>query len=65
MPAKLLETFTKKGNYEYDTAENGLLALQACENAQRPYDIIFMGQQIFVPKLYNILTKKQTFQCRS
>jgi hypothetical protein len=26
---KALETFTKKNNYEYDTAENGLLALQA------------------------------------
>jgi hypothetical protein len=65
MPAKLLETFTKKGNYEYDTAENGLLALQACENAQRIYDIILMGQQEYTPKLYNILTKKQTSRCRS
>ncbi|KAI9771344.1 MAG: hypothetical protein M1840_002314 [Geoglossum simile] len=60
-----LKTFTKKGNYEYDTAENGLLALQAYENALRPYDIIFMGQQKFVHKLYDILKKKQTFQCRS
>ncbi|KAH0562294.1 hypothetical protein GP486_003012 [Trichoglossum hirsutum] len=62
---KLLETFAKKGNYEYDTAENGLLALQACENARRLYDIILMGQQEYVPKLYSILTKKQTSRCRS
>jgi CheY-like chemotaxis protein len=58
MTAKLLETFTKKGNYEYGTAENGLLALQACESARRIYDIILMGQQEYIPKLYNILTKK-------
>lgn len=39
---KLLETFTKKNNYEYGTAENGLLALQAFQNARHPYDIVFM-----------------------
>lgn len=39
---KLLETFTKKNNYEYDTAENGLLALQAFQNTRNLYDIIFM-----------------------
>jgi hypothetical protein len=44
--AKLLETFTKKNNYEYDTAENGLLALQAFQNARDRFDIIFMGKQI-------------------
>jgi hypothetical protein len=43
---KLLETFTKKSNYEYDTAENGLLALQAVQNTRNLYDIIFMGKQI-------------------
>ncbi|KAH6698487.1 hypothetical protein BKA61DRAFT_583312 [Leptodontidium sp. MPI-SDFR-AT-0119] len=42
MMAKLLETFTKKNNYEYDTAENGLLALQAFQNTQNSYDIVFM-----------------------
>ena len=47
MVAKLLETFTKKNNYEYDTAENGLLALQAFQNARNLYDIVFMGKQIF------------------
>lgn len=43
--SKLLETFVKKNNYKYDTAENGLLALQAFQNAQYLYDIIFMGKQ--------------------
>jgi hypothetical protein len=46
--AKLLETFTKKNNYEYDTAENGLLALQAFQNTQNLYDIVFMGKQILI-----------------
>jgi DNA-binding response OmpR family regulator len=44
MVTKLLETFTKKNNYEYDTAENGLLALQAFQNTQSLYDIVFMGK---------------------
>jgi hypothetical protein len=44
---KLLETFTKKNNYKYDTAENGLLALQAFQDTQDLYDIIFMGKQTF------------------
>ncbi|KIN05319.1 hypothetical protein OIDMADRAFT_177547 [Oidiodendron maius Zn] len=39
---KLLETFMKKNNYKHDTAENGLLALQAFQNTQYLYDIIFM-----------------------
>jgi DNA-binding response OmpR family regulator len=46
MLAKLLETFTKKNNYQYDTAENGLLALQAFQNSRHQYDIVFMGKQI-------------------
>ena len=64
MLAKLLETFTKKNNYEYSTAENGLLALQAFQNAQHPYDIVFMGRQT-VSKHCSVLTGKQTSQCRS
>ena len=64
MLAKLLETFTKKNNYEYGTAENGLLALQAFQNARHPYDIVFMGRQI-ISKRYSVLTGKQTSQCRS
>ena len=46
--AKLLETFTKKNNYEYDTAENGLLALQTFQNTRTLYDIVFMGKQILI-----------------
>jgi hypothetical protein len=45
MVAKLLETFAKKNNYKYDTAENGLLALQAFQNTQNLYNIVFMGKQ--------------------
>ena len=45
--AKLLSTFAGKSNYKYDTAENGLLALQAFQNAQQPYDIVFMGKQSY------------------
>jgi DNA-binding response OmpR family regulator len=47
--AKLLSAFTRKNNYEYDTAENGLKALQAFQNTQKPYDIVFMGKP---PYLY-------------
>jgi len=39
---RLLETFVRKNNFEYDTAENGLLALQAFQNVRRRYDIVFM-----------------------
>ncbi len=45
--AKLLSTLARKSNYKYDTAENGLLALQAFRNAQQPYDIVFMGKQSY------------------
>lgn len=46
---KLLSGFVKKNKYEYDTAENGLVALQAFQNGQKHYDIVFMGKQ---PNLY-------------
>ncbi|RYP66490.1 hypothetical protein DL771_007750 [Monosporascus sp. 5C6A] len=39
---RLLSTFVSKGNYDFDTAGNGLVALQAFEVAQRPYDVVFM-----------------------
>ncbi|KAK3382636.1 hypothetical protein B0T24DRAFT_519433 [Lasiosphaeria ovina] len=39
---QLLTTFVTKSKYEFATAENGLLALEACQNAKRPFDIIFM-----------------------
>lgn len=55
--AKLLETFAKKHNYEYDTAENGLPALQAFQHTQNPYDIVYMGKK-FDSKCCHILTKK-------
>jgi hypothetical protein len=64
MLAKLLETFTKKNSYEYDTAENGLLALQAFQNARHLYDIVLMGKKI-VSKRCSVLTRKQTSRCQS
>ena len=35
----------RKGRYQYDTAANGLEALQAFQNTQTPYDIVFMGNK--------------------
>jgi CheY-like chemotaxis protein len=43
--AQLLSTFVRKSKYEYDTAENGLKALQAFQSAPKPYDIVFMGKK--------------------
>lgn len=40
---QLLETFIRKRGFEYDTATNGLLALQAFQNNPAKYDIVFMG----------------------
>ncbi|RFU26643.1 hypothetical protein B7463_g9706, partial [Scytalidium lignicola] len=39
---RLLETFAKKNNCKYGTAENGLLALQAFQTTRNLYDIVFM-----------------------
>ncbi|KAK0734660.1 hypothetical protein B0T26DRAFT_78327 [Lasiosphaeria miniovina] len=39
---QLLTTFVTKVKYEFATAENGLIALEACQNAKRSFDIIFM-----------------------
>ena len=42
---RLLETFMRKRKFEYvDSAENGLLAVQAAEAHELGYDIIFMGE---------------------
>jgi hypothetical protein len=41
---KLLVTFMTINGYESKTAGNGLLALQAYQDAPDGYDIIFMGQ---------------------
>ncbi|KAH8882108.1 CheY-like protein [Thozetella sp. PMI_491] len=38
----LLSIFTRKNGYEYDTAVNGLIALETFQNAQRRFDIVFM-----------------------
>lgn len=38
----------RKSNYEYHTAENGLLALQAVQSAQTPYDVVFMGKHYYL-----------------
>jgi hypothetical protein len=45
---KASRNLTNKNNYEYDPAENGLLALQALQNTQNLYDIVFMGKQILI-----------------
>ncbi|KAF3481560.1 uncharacterized protein GIQ15_04319 [Arthroderma uncinatum] len=56
---KLLETFTRKNGYEYDTAVNGQLALEAFQNAQYFYDIVFMGKQTSIFSDVAILTGKK------
>jgi len=38
----LLATYMKKKNWDYETAANGLLALQAFQNRPQGFDIIFM-----------------------
>ena len=43
--AQLLCALASKDRYQYDTAANGLEALRAFQNAQIPYDIVFMGKQ--------------------
>jgi hypothetical protein len=55
---QLLEAFTKKNGYKYGTAENGLLALQAFQNAPNLYDIVFMGKQTCSLNCCGSLTKK-------
>lgn len=41
---QILSTFARRGNFGYDTAVNGLEAVQAFEAAEKPYDIIIMGE---------------------
>jgi hypothetical protein len=40
----LLATYMKKNKWDYETAENGLVALQAFQNRPQGFDIIFMGE---------------------
>lgn len=40
----LLATYMKKKKWDYETAENGLIALQAFQNRPQGFDIIFMGK---------------------
>jgi len=51
MSEKLLSTFAGKNKYEYDTAEDGLKALQAFQDTRNPYDIVFMGKQTHLHSL--------------
>jgi hypothetical protein len=39
----LLATYMKKNGWEYEKAENGLLALQAFQSRPESFDVIFMG----------------------
>lgn len=42
---QLLYALVSKDRYPCDTAANGLEALRAFQNAQKLYDIVFMGKQ--------------------
>ena len=57
MLAQLLCALVSKDRYQYDTAANGLEALQAFQNAQIPYDIVLMGKQIRLYTGCSILTR--------
>lgn len=39
----LLATYMKKNGWEYEKAINGLIAMQAFQNRQEGFDVIFMG----------------------
>jgi hypothetical protein len=39
----------RKLGYSYDTASNGLIALEKVESATRRYDLILMGKFSFLP----------------
>jgi hypothetical protein len=44
---QLLQTFMHKQKYKFvDSAEDGNVAVNAVKDAEKPYDIIFMGKQI-------------------
>lgn len=56
--AQLLYTPVCKSHYEFNTVGNGLEALQAFQNAQKPYDIVLMGTQTHLNTCCTILTIK-------
>ncbi|KAJ5982275.1 hypothetical protein N7451_012375 [Penicillium sp. IBT 35674x] len=39
---KIMSTFVRKVGYRYETALNGLIALEKYESADQPYDFVFM-----------------------
>ncbi|KAI9774973.1 MAG: hypothetical protein M1840_000189 [Geoglossum simile] len=39
---RLLVAFAQKNRFDYETAENGLMALQMVQNAAHPFDVVFM-----------------------
>lgn len=43
----LLATYMKKKKWDYETAANGLIALQAFQKRPQGFDIIFMGEFFF------------------
>ena len=44
---QLLQTFMHKQKFKFvDSAEDGNIAVQAVKDAEKPYDIIFMGKQM-------------------
>lgn len=47
----LLATYMKKNKWDYETAENGLVALQAFQSRPQGFDIIFMGELQLCPCL--------------
>lgn len=49
----LLATYMKKNGWEFEKAENGLVALQAFKGRPEGFDVIFMG--ITCPHLFPIL----------
>jgi hypothetical protein len=40
----LLSTYMRKNDWDFEMAENGLLALQMFENRPQGFDVIFMGK---------------------
>jgi hypothetical protein len=40
----LLATYMKKNKWDYETATNGLIALQAFQDRPQGFDVIFMGK---------------------